>query len=159
MFDTRPGLIQLTARAAEVAREFYKLAYAHVNSDLHIVQVSPNFPSELADVDLTEPNVPLNEAFGEFVGMDDVLKAILRGELPHCQIERVNRQQPNGSIRYLTFQVVPLDAEQSNAGLLMIVEDVTHFGLIEHSLLQSRNELRLVQVPGRGRGAHPPAAE
>lgn len=145
MFDTRPDFNELTARAAQVASDLYKLAYAQVDASLGIVQVSPNFPSELADASLTEPGVPLVEAFGEFVGMEDLLRSILRGELPSFQIERVNRYQPDGSVRYLTFRIVPLNTERADAGLLIIVEDVTHFGLIEHSLLQSRNELRLLQ--------------
>jgi HD-GYP domain-containing protein (c-di-GMP phosphodiesterase class II) len=145
MFDTRPDFNELTARAAQVASDLYKLAYAHVDASLSIVQVSPNFPLELVDASLTVPGVPLSEAFGEFVGMEDLLRSILRGELPSFQIERVNRYQPDGSVRYLTFRIVPLDGERAGAGLLMIVEDVTHFGLLEHSLLQSRNELRLLQ--------------
>lgn len=136
---------QLRDRIAQVTSEFYQLAYAVVDADLRILQVSSNFPSELADVDVTVADVPLNEAFGEFVGMEEVLRSILRGDLPSFQIERVNRLQSDGSTRYLTFRIVPLDIEKPNAGLLVIVEDVTRFGLIEHSLVQSRNELRLLQ--------------
>jgi HD-GYP domain-containing protein (c-di-GMP phosphodiesterase class II) len=117
-----------------------------VDVNLRIVQVSPHFPSELADADLTEAGVPLEEAFYEFVGMEDVLQSILHGEMPAFQIERVNRIQPDGSVRYLTFRVVPLEVEQPSAGLLVIMEDVTRFGLIEHSLLQNRNELSLAQT-------------
>jgi HD-GYP domain-containing protein (c-di-GMP phosphodiesterase class II) len=145
MPDVRLDLTQLTARAAQVVSEAHQLAYAHVDDGLRIVQVSPNFPSELADANLKEPGVPLIEAFGEFVGMEDILRSVLHGELPSIQVERVNRHQPDGSVRYLTFRVVPLGMELYDSGLLMIVEDVTHFGLIEHSLLQSRNELRLLQ--------------
>lgn len=139
------GFKQLTDRVAEATRDLYQLAFLHVDVDLRIVQVSPNFPSELTDVDLTESGVPLNEAFGEFVGMDDVLKSILSGEMPSFQIERVNRIQPDDSILYLSFRIVPLDKKKTIEGLLVIVEDVTRFGLIEHSLVQSRNELKLVQ--------------
>jgi HD-GYP domain-containing protein (c-di-GMP phosphodiesterase class II) len=41
--------------------------------------------------------------------------------------------------------VVPLDIKKTEDGLIVILEDVTRFGLIEHSLLQSRNESRLLQ--------------
>jgi HD-GYP domain-containing protein (c-di-GMP phosphodiesterase class II) len=145
MPDTNPELMQLTTRVVQVTSDWHQLVYARVDTDLRIAQVSPNFPSGLADVDLTESGVPLNEAFGEFVGMETVLKSILRGELPSFQIERVNRIQPDGSVRYLTFRIVPLETEKPGAGLLVIVEDVTRFGLIEHSLVQSRNEMRLLQ--------------
>lgn len=136
---------QLRERVSEVTRDLYKLTYVQVNADLRIVDVSPNFPSELAEVDLTESGIPLDEAFGEFVGMDDVLASILRGEMPSFQIERVNRVQSDGSVQYLTFQIIPLNLNETNAGLLVIVEDMTRFGLVEHSLHQSRNELRLLQ--------------
>ncbi len=145
MSDTKFDSIQLLSRVVQATSDLYQLAYLQVDANLRILQVSPNFPSELADADLKGSGVPLEEAFGEFVGMEDVLNSILRGALPSFQIERVNRVQPDGSIRYLSFRVVPLDTERFDTGLLVIVEDVTRFGLIEHSLLQNRNELRLVQ--------------
>jgi HD-GYP domain-containing protein (c-di-GMP phosphodiesterase class II) len=145
MVQKNNKLAQLTTRVAQVAGELYQLAYMCVDADLCITYVSSNFPSELADADLTGSGVSLEEAFGEFVGMEDVLKSILRDETPSFQIERVNRVQPDGSMRYLTFRAVPLDVENPGDGLLVIVEDVSHFGLIEHSLVQSRNELRFVQ--------------
>lgn len=139
------GFKKVTDRVAEATRDLYQLTFLQVDTHLRIVQVSPDFPSELTDVDLTESGVPLDEAFGEFVGMDDVLKSILSGEMPSFQIERVNRVQPDGSVMYLSFRIVPLDKKETNTGLVVIIEDVTRFGLIEHSLVQSRNELKLVQ--------------
>ncbi len=145
MPDKKTDFAKLTARAAQVTSDLYQLAYMHVSADLRIAQVSPNFPSELAEADITGSSVPLDEAFGEFVGMEDVLRSILRGELPHFQIERVNRVQPDGTIRYLSFRVVPVDVRKPEAGLLVIVDDVTRFGLVEHSLVQSRNEMKFLQ--------------
>jgi putative nucleotidyltransferase with HDIG domain len=146
MPQKKSDFTHLTARIAEVTSDWHQLAYVQVDKNLRIVQVSPHFPSELADADLTESGVPLDEAFYEFVGMEDVLQSILHGEMPSFQIERVNRIQPDGSVRYLTFRVVPLEVAKPGAGLLVIMEDVTRFGLIEHSLLQNRNELSLAQV-------------
>jgi HD-GYP domain-containing protein (c-di-GMP phosphodiesterase class II) len=146
MPQKKSELMHLTERIAQLTSDWHQVAYACVDKNLRIVQVSPHFPSELADADLTESGVPLDEAFSEFVGMEEVLKSILHGELPFFQIERVNRIQPDGSIRYLTFRVAPRDAEKSGTGLLIIVEDVTRLGLIEHSLLQNRNELSLAQA-------------
>ena len=137
--------LKLAARVAQVTGELYQLAYAQIDSNLIIVQVSPNFSSAIGKVNITETGIPLSEAFMEFAGMEDVLKCVLRGGMPSLKIERVNRIQADGSVRYLTFQVVPYDMHQTGSGLVVIVEDVTHFGLLEHSLLQSRNELRLAQ--------------
>jgi HD-GYP domain-containing protein (c-di-GMP phosphodiesterase class II) len=145
MPDKKTEFAKLTGRAAQVTSDLYQLAYMHVDTSLRIVQVSPNFPSELAEADITGTGVPLEDAFGEFVGMEDVLQSILRGEQHHFQIERVNRVQPDGSIRYLSFRIVPVDVRKSEAGLLVIVEDVTRFGLVEHSLVQSRNEMKFLQ--------------
>ncbi len=145
MPNNKPGSTRLRERLAQVINDWHQLSYAHVDANLLIAQVSPNFPSELAEIELTKPGIPLSEAFGEFVGTDEALHAILRGELPSFQIEYVNRIQPDGSMRYLSFRVAPLDVEKTNAGLLVIIEDVTSFGLIEHSLVQNRNELRFVQ--------------
>ena len=145
MPDKTLELMQLTMRVAQLTSEWHQLVYIHVDRHLRIAQVSPGFPSELADLDLMKPDLSLTDAFGEFVGMEDVLKAILCGELPSFQIERVNRIQPDGSVRYISFRVVLLDEENHNAGLLVIVEDVSRFGLIEHSLVQSRNEMRLLK--------------
>lgn len=139
------GLKQITGRVADATRDLYQLTFLQVDTQLRIVQVAPDFPSELTDVDLTESGVPLDEAFGEFVGMDDVLQSILSGEMPSFQIERVNRVQPDGTVLYLSFRIVPLEKKETNKGFLVIVEDVTRFGLIEHSLVQSRNELKLMQ--------------
>ena len=136
---------QLSSRIAKVTRELYQLAYVHVDGGLRVVQVSQDFLSEFAEADLTESGIPLEEAFGEFVGMDDILKSILNGSRKSFEIERVNRIQPDGSVRYLTFRVVPFDVNEPGAGLLVIVEDVSRFGLIEHSLVQSRNEMSLLK--------------
>jgi HD-GYP domain-containing protein (c-di-GMP phosphodiesterase class II) len=145
MPDQDLASLKLAARVAQVTSEFYQLSYARVDPDLSVVQVSPNFSSVLGRLDIPETGIPLTEAFVEFVGVEETLKSILRGGLPSFKIDRVNRLQPDGFVRYLTFQVVPFDAKRSEAGLLVIIEDVTHFGLIEHNLLQSRNELRLAQ--------------
>ena len=138
-------LVKLTTRIVQATSDLHQLVYVIIGADLRIVHVSPDFPSELADADLTGSGVRLDEAFGEFVGMDDVLKSILNGDQPSFQIERVNRVRPDGSIRYISFRVIPVDAGKPEDGLLVILEDVSRFGLIEHSLVQSRNEMRLLQ--------------
>jgi putative nucleotidyltransferase with HDIG domain len=57
----------------------------------------------------------------------------------------VERDQSDGSTRYLTFQVLPLNEYKPATGLLLLVEDVTRFGQIGQSLIQSRNELVLTR--------------
>lgn len=137
--------LKLTARLAQVASDLYQLVYARVDSELSIVEVSPNISSVFDNVDRIVTGVPLTEAFGEFVGAEEVLQSILHNELPSFKIERINRIQADGSRRYLTFHVLPFDPTQTNLGLLVIFEDVTRFGITEQNLLQKRNELSLLQ--------------
>jgi len=60
-------------------------------------------------------------------------------------LDRVGRDLPDGSIRYLTFYVSPLDENQSDVGLLLLVENATRCGQLSQALVQSRNETRLMQ--------------
>ncbi len=141
---------KFAARLAQVTSEIYDLAYAQVDSSLSIVRVSPNISAVLDNADRVVAGVPLTDALNEFIGSEKMLYSILKNEQPSFKLERINRAQPDGSLRYLTFHVLPLDPDQSDAGLLVIFEDVTRFGFFEQNLLQKRNELSLV----RGALAH-----
>jgi hypothetical protein len=138
--------IQLAAHVTKAMSHLYQLEYARVSPDLKILQCSPNFGS-MVEPDFREKlegNL-LPDVLPEFFGLGDVLHNILRGVLPSHQIENVQRDCADGSIQYLTFYVLPFESHQPEDGLLLIVEDVTRFGQIEHTLLQNRNELRLAQ--------------
>jgi HD-GYP domain-containing protein (c-di-GMP phosphodiesterase class II) len=145
MIDQNSASLKLTARLAQATSELHQLAYARVDSNLSIVQVSPNISSVLDEADQVVAGVPLTDALGEFVGVEGALQSILLHELPSFKIERINQVQPDGSLRYLTFHVLPFDPDQTDSGLLVIFEDVTRFCFIEHTLLQKRNELSLLQ--------------
>ena len=142
--------LKFTARLAQVTSELYDLAYIQVDSNLSIVRVSPNLSSVLENADRVVAGVPLTDAVGEFFGSEKSLHSILHNELPSFKLERINRVQSDGSVRYLTFHVLPFDPQQADTGLLVIFEDVTRFGFFEQDLLQKRNELSLV----RGALAH-----
>ncbi len=138
--------IQLAARVTKAISNLYQLEYAQVSPGLKILQCSPNF-SLIIDSGTHEKveGELLPEVLPEFFGLENVLYNILQGKLPSHQIENIQRDCADGSIQYLTFYLLPFDSEQPESGLLLIVEDVTRFGLIEHALLQNRNELRLAQ--------------
>ena len=142
--------LKFTARLAQVTSELYDLAYIQVDSNLSIVRVSPNLSSVLDNADQVVAGVQLTDAVGEFFGSEKSLHSILHNELPSFKLERINRVQSDGSVRYLTFHVLPFDPQQADTGLLVIFEDVTRFGFFEQDLLQKRNELSLV----RGALAH-----
>jgi hypothetical protein len=120
---------KFAARLAQVTGEIYDLAYAQVDSSLSIVRVSPNISAVLDNADRVVAGVPLTDALNEFIGSEKMLYSILKNEQPSFKLERINRAQPDGSLRYLTFHVLPLDPDQSDAGLLVIFEDVTRFWL------------------------------
>jgi HD-GYP domain-containing protein (c-di-GMP phosphodiesterase class II) len=145
MEDQNPASLKLTARLAQVTGELYDLAYLQVDSNLSIVQVSPNLSSVLDNADRVVAGVPLTDAVNEFFGAEKTLHSILLNQLPSFKIERVNRVQPDGSPSYITFHVFPFDPDQTNSGLLVIFENVTRFGFFEQNLLQKRNELSLVR--------------
>jgi signal transduction histidine kinase len=136
----------LAARAAGVFTQSRRLAYAHVAPDLTVAQVSPNFAALAADPGAPIEGRPLPDLLWEFVGAEDALRAILRGDEPAFALEQVNRELPDGAPAYLTFQVLPLDFDQPGTGLLLIVEDVTGAGRLQQRLAQDRNELRLLQT-------------
>ena len=136
---------QLAARAAQAFGRLYQLAHAQVAPDLTLVKVSSNFRSVLVDPDISVEGLPLADVLDEFKGTELVLRSILQGTMPSFQLERVGRDLPDGSIHYLTFHVLPLDENQLDAGLLLLVENVTQFGQIGQALIQRRNETRLMQ--------------
>ena len=144
MPESRFNTGQLAAHVTDAVSKLYQLAYAQISPDMVIIQTSKNF-GIVVEMDKPVLGSRLPDVLAEFVGADDILNSVLRGEEPTYLVERVERDQPDGTVRYFTFQVLPFDSQQAGKGLLLIVEDMTRFGQIEHSLLQSRNELHLAQ--------------
>lgn len=82
----------------------------------------------------------------ELVGSEPALAELLDGTLPRLQIPWVNRDGPDGTVRYHTLVVLPFfDADSAIAGLIYIVQDVTETGELEQRLMQHRNTLRLLE--------------
>ncbi|MFN8595533.1 MAG: HAMP domain-containing sensor histidine kinase [Anaerolineae bacterium] len=137
--------ILLAARVAQLLNRNHRIAFAHIAADLKIIRASENLRTLTITPALPVEGRTLAELFWEFIGADDTLSAIMRGEAPPYVIRRVNRRQPDGSNAYLTFQVVPYDDGQFSSGLLLMIEDTTSASQLEQRLTQDRNELRLVQ--------------
>ncbi len=82
----------------------------------------------------------------ELVGSEDILARILAGEVSHHDILWANRETPEGETLYLTLRTLPWrDAQGHIVGLIQIVEDLTEEGRTQQSLVQQRNELRLLR--------------
>jgi signal transduction histidine kinase len=124
-----------------------QLAFAQISAELVCFAVSENlnqFLSEpLAENALT--GRPLGELFWEFIGLEEELSAVLRGEIPGYTIENAQRDEADGSFRYLILRVIPLNESAPADGLLLIVEDNTKIATLEQQFLQERNSLRLTQ--------------
>ena len=140
--------LTLAALAAKTYNAHHLMAYAQLGPDLTILQVSANFANMAPNQLLTDEeiiNKPITEVLWEFVGVTDALHDILTGKSNMFRLEHVNREQPDGSINYLTFLVYAVDENPAANGLLLLVEDSTAYGRLHHELVQDRNELRLVQ--------------
>jgi putative nucleotidyltransferase with HDIG domain len=140
-----PKSKNLPIRAALAFSQLYRLAYVQVAPDLTILQASSNFQSILLDKEVGAEGRHLTEVLVEFVGNETVLELVLNGAMPSFQLELVRRDQEDGSTRFLTFHVLPLDEFQAGKGLLCLVEDASRLGQIGQRLIQKRNDVKLIQ--------------
>lgn len=82
----------------------------------------------------------------ELVGSEDILAHILAGEASHHDIPWANRETLEGEALYFTLRTLPWrDAQGHIIGLIQIIEDLTEEGRLQQSLVQQRNELRLLR--------------
>jgi signal transduction histidine kinase len=137
--------IVLAARVAQAISATYQMAYAQLAPDLTVVQHSSNFPSLLPDVAQEIVGQPITDLLWELVGMEETVGEILQGRQAAHRLEHVNRELADGSTAYLNFLVLPLEANDPGRGLLLMVENETGYGRLQQSLVQDRNELRLVK--------------
>ena len=138
----------LAACAAKTYNANHLMAYAQLSPELNILQISSDFsqmaPAQpLPDEEII--NKHITDVLWEFVGVSDALDDVVSGKVSQFRLEHVNREQPDGSMNYLTFSVYSLEQDPSQNGLLLLVEDTTEYGRLHHDLVQDRNELRLVQ--------------
>lgn len=137
--------IVLAARVAQAISSTYEMAYAQLAPDLTVVQHSTNFPRLLPDPTQEIIGQPITELMWELVGTEPVLANILQGKQAAHRLEYINRELADGSLVYLNLQVLPLELTAPARGLLLLVENETGYGRLQQSLVQDRNELRLVK--------------
>lgn len=88
----------------------------------------------------------LLDLFPELIGNESVLYDILAGHVQRLHLPHINRDDADGSTRYLTLLTLPyLDATGRIQGLVQAITDVTDQSIIEQMHVQQRNELRLLQ--------------
>ncbi len=145
LFTNDPEQQWLAARVMGIYASANKLAYLEVTPSLTIKSFSPNVKEVLGIDEVAIKDQSLAEVLCEFIGSEDVLSNLLSGKQPEYLIEQVNREQPDGTMRYYTLRIIPLTVESPKNGLFVIIEDVTNSSILHQQLVQERNELRLVQ--------------
>ncbi|MCC6602582.1 MAG: HAMP domain-containing histidine kinase [Anaerolineae bacterium] len=148
MSTSREDRMRLAACAAQTQHGHQRLAYAQLSPDLRIKQTSANFANMALAAPQPEAELVdqlLSDVLWEFVGAEAALHDVWTGQAPFFRLAHVNREQPDGTMHYLTFTVYRLEEEVTLEGLLLLVEDDTEYGRLHHQLVQDRNELRLVQ--------------
>jgi len=102
-----------------------RIAFAITDRHYTVLEVGDPEFSAHAEV-AVEPGSNLLDAVPELVGCETALVELLSGTLLRFQLPWVNREQPDGSLLYLTFIVLPYyGAAGEIAGLLLVVHDVT----------------------------------
>lgn len=121
------------------------MGHALVSTEMMIVCCSAEFKQFLPDdIDQIEGCL-LTDLFVELNGSESYLLSLLDNPNESYTIERINRSASDGSIRYLDLKLTAFDPRQSEIGWLFTVRDTTEFGRLEQTLIQERNELRLVR--------------
>ncbi len=130
-----------------------RIAYAITDRIYTVLEVSDRELSAHATV-AVEPGVNLLDAVPELVGCETALAELLSGTLLRFQLPWVNREQPDGSLLYLTLILLPHYGPAGEiTGLLLVVHDVTEMGYLEQRITQQRNELRLLEEELRRQNA------
>lgn len=134
----------IVTRVVNIFGEARRVGFAHIEANLKLRNISATL-ADILEVGVREcVGRPLSDVIWEFVGMEDVLKDVLDGD-ESLEIEKINRSTLTGENRYLNFMVVRAAPDDPSHGLLLLVEDVTEAGRLEQTLIQERNELKLVQ--------------
>lgn len=121
------------------------IAFAYLDSDGRIRLASHNL-MEFAEEKLPSPiGVYLPDLFFEFLGMEEMLQAILRGAKREFRLAPVARETPDGKTRYLSLTLFHIEYDATLPGLLL-VEDITREGEWEQRLVHERNEVRLLNA-------------
>ncbi len=131
--------------AAKQFNEARRYSYASLRPDLTFDQAAEDFAQMIGQPGETIVNRALTDLLWEFVGLENVLQEIIQGKRPQYRLEHVNREQKEGTLRYLTFLIKPLNDNKPIERLLLLVEDTTDYGRLHQDLVQDRNELRLIR--------------
>ena len=135
----------LAGRVADALLRMHHAAFAVLDGELVVRYVSPDLLALLHAPEMDPAGQPLTHFLDLFVGMEEVLEDVLRGESEGVSLDQVNWELPDGSFLYFSFQCLPYMPAEPRAGLLLIVEDTTALNQMRQLMVQDRNELRLLR--------------
>lgn len=122
-----------------------QIAYILTDRALRITEVN----GQIVGCDLATAYIGmlLFDLFPELIGYEQVLQAILDGQLPRWQLEWVNRETAAGETVYLAIKECPLHSATGEiVGLIHLVEDITQRGEMMQRTVQRNSELSLLRV-------------
>ena len=129
----------------EVILQDLKIAYLLVDRRLQIDEVHDPI-GIWTDSVLARPGVPLVDLIPELVGSEDSLGHLESLPGARLELDLVNRARPDGGTAYWRMVALPRLVQDSEAeGLIFLVEDVSEPGVVQQRLMQSYNELLLLQ--------------
>lgn len=129
----------------EVILARHGIAFACLDDNLQVRGASSSLAMFMEGEPCSPIGAYLPDLFIEFFGMDEMLKAILRGAANEFHLAPIVRELPAGTVCYLSFEVFRLENNALTPGLLLI-EDITPYGELEQHLIQDRNEMRLLRA-------------
>lgn len=117
-----------------------KFEHLEVDENFHILDISEqarNFADDPLEVNLGKD---VRLSFPEFIGIEDILSAILAGEQELFKLEGIKRYSSSNEI-YIDIYVV---SNREQERLIIFLEDVTKRMVLEQNLSQSINEANLL---------------
>ena len=120
------------------------MSFACVDEELVIRLVGPRLEAFLEGAPPVVEDAFISDVFIEFFGSEENLRAVLDGRSSGFHLSPVVRQTATGDVRYLSFEFIR-NPDSDWRGLLL-VGDITASSVLEQSLIQQRNELRLLRA-------------
>lgn len=122
-----------------------RIAYLFVDRSLQIEEIHDAI-GLWPNSGLTRPGVPLTDLVPELVGTEEILYQLEHEPDSRLELDLVNRPGPDGETTYWRLVAFPRSSETLEAdGLVLLVEDVSKQGIQQQHLVQSYNELLLIQ--------------
>lgn len=138
-----PQLIKVYA--SRISSLVENVVYVLLDYNLRIIQYLPEHTNNLVtDLDLNI-NHKITDYIYELSALEDLVSSLLNHSRQVISLENLNRTRPDGSLAFLTVHLSLANPHNPEDGLLLLLKDATETGTLQQTLLQERNELRLLK--------------